>query len=83
MPTGKGFADLVYIPRKNFDLPALVIELKYNQSAETAIEQIKNKNYTKKIKEYSGEILLVGINYDKDKNHTCVIEKVARGGKNG
>lgn len=78
LPTGKGFADLVYIPRKNINLPALVIELKYNQSAETAIQQIKNKNYTEKIKEYSGEILLVGINYDKDKNHTCVIEKVVK-----
>ncbi len=78
LATGKGFADIVYIPRKNVDLPALVIELKYNQSAETAIEQIKNKNYTKKIKEYSGEILLIGINYDKDKNHTCMIEKITK-----
>ena len=78
LPTGKGFADIVYIPRKNVNLPALVIELKYNQSAETAIEQIKNKQYTEKIKEYSGEILLVGINYNKDKNHACVIEKIIK-----
>ncbi len=78
LPTGKGFADLVYLPRKNVDLPALVVELKHNKPAETAIEQIKNKNYTDKIREYSGEILLVGISYDDDKKHTCLIEKVRK-----
>ena len=78
LPTGKGFADIVYIPRQNIALPALVIELKHNQPAETAIEQIKSKNYTEKIKEYSGEILLVGISYDDNKGHSCVIEKICK-----
>ncbi len=78
LATGKGFADLVYIPRKNVDLPALVIELKHNKSADTAIEQIKNKKYTEKVAEYSGEILLVGISYNDKKEHTCVIEKVSK-----
>ncbi|MDY6005788.1 MAG: PD-(D/E)XK nuclease domain-containing protein, partial [Parabacteroides sp.] len=74
--TGKGYADLVMIPRRNVDKPALVIELKFNQSTDTAIRQIKQKNYPAKLAEYTGDILLVGINYDKEtKQHTCQIEQ--------
>ena len=73
--TGKGYADLVMIPRRNVSKPALVIELKYNHSADTAISQIKQKNYPSKLSDYTGDILLVGINYDKEtKQHTCKIE---------
>ena len=76
MATGKGFADLVLIPRKNVDSPALVIELKYDKDTKAAIDQIKSKNYPKKIAEYTGNILLVGINYNKDtKQHDCQIER--------
>ena len=75
LPTGKGFADIVYIPRKNVDAPAMVIELKHNQPADTAIAQIKEKRYPDKIAEYTGEILLVGISYDDAKGHTCEIER--------
>ena len=74
--TGKGYADLVMIPRRNVSKPALVIELKFNNSADTAIDQIKRKQYPSKIAEYTGDILLVGINYDKEtKQHTCRIER--------
>ena len=74
--TGKGYADLVMIPRRNVAKPALVIELKFNQSTDTAIRQIKQKNYPAKLAEYTGDILLVGINYDKEtKQHTCQIER--------
>ena len=74
--TGKGYADLVMIPRRNVSKPALVIELKFNNTADTAIDQIKRKEYPAKIAEYSGNILLVGINYDREtKKHTCRIEK--------
>ena len=73
--TGKGYADLVMIPRRNVAKPALVIELKFNQSTDTAIRQIKQKNYPAKLAEYTGDILLVGINYDKEtKQHSCKIE---------
>jgi len=73
--TGKGYADLVMIPRRNVDKPALVIELKYNHSTDTAIDQIKRKNYPAKVTEYTGRILLVGINYNKEtKQHSCKIE---------
>ena len=75
--TGKGYADLVMIPRRNVSKPALVIELKYNQSIDTAISQIKRKNYPAKLADYAGDILLVGINYDREsKQHTCKIESV-------
>ena len=75
--TGKGYADLVMIPRRNVSKPALVIELKFNHSADTAIDQIKRKEYPAKLAEYTGEIMLVGISYDKEtKQHTCKIERV-------
>ena len=74
--TGKGYADLVMIPRRNVSKPALIIELKFNHSADTAICQIKQKNYPSKIADYTGDILLVGISYDKEtKQHACKIEK--------
>ena len=77
--TGKGYADLVLIPRRNVSKPALVIELKFNHSADTAIDQIKRKAYPSKISEYTGDILLVGINYDKEtKQHTCKIERLVK-----
>lgn len=76
LSTGKGFADLVLIPRKHVDSPAIVLELKYNQDADSAIAQIKRKQYPAKVAEYTDNLLLVGINYDKQqKTHTCRIEK--------
>lgn len=69
---------MVFIPRKKFpDKPALVVELKWDKSAKGAISQIKEKQYIEALKDYSGNLLLAGINYDKKtKKHTCVIEKV-------
>lgn len=75
-PAGKGFADIVYLPRKKSDRPALLIELKYDQSADGAINQIKERKYVSALEEYHGNLLLVGINYDKKtKKHSCIIEK--------
>lgn len=75
LSTGKGFADIVYIPKKHSDKPAMIVELKYDKSAEGAIAQIKEKKYVESLKEYHGNMLLVGINYEKDtKKHTCIIE---------
>ena len=80
MPTGKGFADICMIPRKeHLDKPAVVIELKWNKSTDGALEQIKEKNYGSALKEYQGKMLLVGINYDKKtKKYECVIEKLKK-----
>jgi len=77
MPSGKGFADICLIPRPmHMDKPAVVIELKKDKNAQGAIAQIKQRNYVKALEDYKGNLLLVGINYDKDKKHTCVIEKM-------
>lgn len=80
LPAGKGFADMVFVPRKHAaDKAALIIELKWNQSAQGAIAQIKEKQYVKALDGYHGEILLVGINYDKEsKKHQCEIEKTEK-----
>ena len=76
MASGKGIADLVFIPRKNVDYPAMVVELKNKKSATAAIDQIKQKNYPAKIAQYTDNLLLVGINYDADtKSHSCIIER--------
>ncbi len=78
-PSGEGFADLAFIPRKGINAPAIVAELKYDKSAEGAIRQIKDKNYTDKLMAFSGEIILAGINYDKEnKEHECQIEKIIK-----
>ena len=77
LPTGYGFADIVFLPRKNSDKPAMIVELKWNQSAQTAIQQIKDKQYVQALNEYRGKLLLVGINYDrKSKKHACVIREI-------
>ena len=79
LATGKGFADLVMIPRKKVDGPAIVVELKYDKNADAAIDQILRKQYPAKVAEYTGELLLVGINYDKkEKTHQCHIERIKR-----
>ena len=77
LPTGKGFADIVMIPRAEAgNKPAMIIELKYDKDADAAIKQIKEKRYSGALKGYKNEILLVGINYSKDKHHECVIESL-------
>lgn len=78
LPTGRGFADFVFIPKPEYKstYPALVVELKWNQDTTTALQQIEDKKYPESILDYTGEILLVGINYDKtSKEHQCRVEK--------
>jgi len=73
--TGTGFADLVMIPRKNVAKPAIIVELKYNDTTGTAIDQIHRRQYPQKVAEYTGDMLLVAISYDKKtKEHQCQIE---------
>ena len=78
MPTGYGFADLVFVPKPEYvnSFPAMVMELKWNKDAETAVKQIKEKKYPESLLQYTGDILLVGINYNPDnKVHQCLIKK--------
>ena len=80
LPTGKGFADVCMIPRKwHLDKPAIVIELKWDKSAVGALEQIKEKHYGNILEDYQGNLLLIGINYNKTtKKHECVIENIKK-----
>ena len=81
LPTGRGFADFVFIPKKEYanEYPALVTELKWNKNAQTALNQIKEKQYPQSLLQYTGQILLIGINYDKKtKEHSCKIERFER-----
>lgn len=84
LPAGSGYADIVYLPKKDSILPLLVVELKWNQSAEGAIEQILDRRYPEAVRNYGGEILLVGISYSKEapagkRRHQCRIERYFKG----
>ena len=75
LPTGKGYADIVFWPKQKATVPALIVELKWKKSEEAAIRQIDDKKYGKVFKGFSGTVLKVGINYDvKSKKHSCKIE---------
>lgn len=74
--------NVIFLPLPSVNKPALVVELKYDKTAYSAIQQIKERRYTQALEGYVGEILLVGINYDKkkkDKPHSCVIERFRLG----
>lgn len=80
LPAGYGFADIVFLPLPSAaGKPVLIIELKYDRSADTALQQIKDRHYSRSLEDYTGDIILVGINYDKNsknKLHSCKIEKI-------
>ena len=74
---GEGFADLVFVPRTGNHNPAMIVELKWNQSTGIALGQIKDRNYIRCLKDYHGKVLFVGVNYDKkSKKHACQFEMV-------
>lgn len=79
LPSGRGFADVAFLPLPSTNKPAFIVELKYDRTANAAIQQIKDRQYAQALEGYAGEILAVGINYDKDdanKRHSCVIERL-------
>jgi hypothetical protein len=79
LPTGRGYADIVYYPRQGKGVPALLVELKWNRDADTAIRQIRDRGYVQGLEDFGGELLLVGISYDKTTGeYDCRIEKWAR-----
>ena len=77
-PTGKGFADIVLLPKKGVHKPAIVVELKFNKDVKAAIDQIHNNQYPRRLADFYGDLILVGICYDKKKAHDCAIERVER-----
>lgn len=79
LPAGRGFADLALVPYRNVEAPAIVLELKCDKDVETAISQIKRRNYGCALNDYFGEVILVGINYDRtSKQHSCAIERIRK-----
>ena len=77
LPTGQGIADVVFIPKQDTSLPVMIVELKWNKAADSAIQQIKEKRYPAILEGYVGEMVIVGINYDtKTKEHSCKIERI-------
>jgi hypothetical protein len=80
LPSGYGFADMVFVPKPGVNKSAMIVELKWDKEVETAIDQIKKNEYIKALDGYKGEVLLVGISYEKNgtdaKRHSCVIERV-------
>lgn len=86
LPAGSGYADVVYLPKKNSPLPVLIVELKWKQSADSALEQIRDRRYPKAVEGYGSHILLVGISYDRNapagkREHHCRIERYEEGGE--
>lgn len=80
LPAGVGYADIVYLPKRDSVLPVLIVELKWNQSGESALEQIRDRRYPVAFKSYGSDILLVGISYDREavagkRKHQCRIEQ--------
>ena len=79
LPAGRGFADIVLLPYRHVEVPAIVLELKWNKNADAAISQIKRQKYVESLAHYVGNIILVGINYDKhSKSHSCRIERMTK-----
>ena len=84
LPSGKGYADIAFLPRPGQSVPAIVVELKAEESASIALDQIRRREYPEALKGYAGEMVLVGINYATDprnpayKHHTCVIENLCQ-----
>lgn len=77
LPSGHGYADIVYLPKRYSRLPALVVELKWNKPVSAAIDQVRARNYPKVLQDYGGPLLLVGITYDAaSKEHSCTIERL-------
>lgn len=79
LASGKGYSDILFLPRNTSSKPALLIELKWNKNADKALSQITDKNYAHILRKfnYTGEALLIGINYNaKSKKHTCKIKKI-------
>ena len=73
---GRGVADMVFYPKPGSEKPALIVELKWDKTKEAAISQIKEKQYSRLLKDYQGDVLLVGINYSHaTKEHSCLIEE--------
>ena len=77
LPSGRGLADVVFIPKKDTAYPAIIIELKWDKDEQQALDQIDEKKYASVLNGYAGDIVKVGINYDSEKKiHGCRINRM-------
>ncbi|MCI8577302.1 MAG: AAA family ATPase [Lachnospiraceae bacterium] len=80
LASGKGYADVVFFPKRASSMPVLLIELKWDKTEDGAISQIRRNHYPEVLADYGGDILLVGINYHvKSQRHCCKIERYRMG----
>lgn len=80
LPGGRGYADVVYIPKPSSSLPPMVVELKWDKPVDAALAQIRKRNYPEVLQGLTGECVLVGITYHEGSDeHECVIERVSLG----
>ena len=78
LPAGKGYANVVFIPYIP-NVPAMIVELKRNQSIGAALQQIESRQYFNVMDKYQGDLLLVAVNYDEKTNvHNCEIKKFVK-----
>ena len=78
LPSGSGYVDMAYLPKKYDPSPALIIELKAGSTPEEAMKQMRSRNYASAVEGIGSDLLLVAITYDKNdktKPHHCLIEK--------
>ncbi|AZO94319.1 ATP-binding protein [Halocella sp. SP3-1] len=68
--TSEGRIDMLVKTEENI----FIIEFKCNQSAEKAVEQIKEKDYADKFKIEEKEVVLIGINFDTEKRNVSEFE---------
>lgn len=84
---GEGFVDFIFYPERR-ETDGIILELKVDSTPEEAIRQIQDKNYVLRFKgklgempKYTGNVLAVGISYDKkSKKHSCKVEVISVAG---
>jgi hypothetical protein len=74
LPSGHGYADIVYLPRHGSSKPALLVELKWNEPVHAAVNQALDRDYPQVLRDLAAPILLVAVTYDaRTKEHVCRI----------
>ena len=51
LPSGHGYVDVVFIPKKGSAKPAMLVEIKWDEPVDAAIAQIKDRNYPRVLEE--------------------------------
>jgi hypothetical protein len=74
MPSGHGYADVAYLPRRGSGKPALLVELKWDRPVGAAVDQVLARDYPQALRDLGVPVLVVAVTYDaKTKEHSCRI----------